>query len=81
MTGAVPSPWPEKHAARALLGYVMDIRLAGAAAGPAAVSVPSPWDAWWACYRARSVHQPGPRHPRPGQLPSLCPPGAASRCR
>jgi hypothetical protein len=52
MTGAVSSPWPDKHAARALLGYVMDIRLAGAAAGSAAVSVPSPWDAWWACYRA-----------------------------
>jgi len=51
MTGAVPSPWPDKYAAKALLGYVMDIRLAGAAPGTAVI-VPSPWDAWWACYRA-----------------------------
>ena len=56
MTGADPGRWPAKYAAKALLGYLMDIRLA--AAGPAAVSVPSPWDAWWACYRA-AIPLPG----------------------
>jgi hypothetical protein len=51
MTGADPGYWPVKYAAKALLGYLMDIRLTTAGAEPA-VSVPSPWDAWWACYRA-----------------------------
>jgi hypothetical protein len=52
MTGAGRRPWPEKHAAKALLGYVLDLRLAHAAPGPSPISVRSPWDAWWACYRA-----------------------------
>ncbi|MGD0605667.1 MAG: hypothetical protein ABSA53_18985 [Streptosporangiaceae bacterium] len=51
MTGADPGRWPAKYAAKALLGFLMDIRL-GAAGTEPAVSVPSPWDAWWACYRA-----------------------------
>lgn len=51
MTGSDPGYWPVKYAAKALLGYLMDMRLTTAGAGPA-VSVPSPWDAWWACYRA-----------------------------
>jgi hypothetical protein len=44
--------WPDKHAARALLGYLLDTRLSGAPPEPG-LAVPSPWDAWWACYRAR----------------------------
>ena len=51
MTGADPGYWPVTYAAKALLGYLMDIRLTTPEAGPA-VSVRSPWDAWWACYRA-----------------------------
>lgn len=42
-----------KHAAKTLLGHIMDTRLAG---GPSAdretVFVPDAWDAWWACCRA-----------------------------
>jgi hypothetical protein len=51
MTGADLACWPVKYAAKALLGYLMDTRLTVTEAEPA-VSVPSPWDAWWACYRA-----------------------------
>jgi hypothetical protein len=51
MTAADPGYWPVKYAAKALLGYLMEIRLTTARTEPA-VSVPSPWDAWWACYRA-----------------------------
>jgi hypothetical protein len=51
MTPAGPASWPDKYAARALLGYVLEARLSGAAPEPG-LSVPSPWDAWWACYRA-----------------------------
>jgi len=40
-----------KHAARTLLGYALECRLAGPAA-PEGMLVPSAWDAWWACYRA-----------------------------
>jgi nucleoside diphosphate kinase len=43
--------WPAKHAARALLGYVLEARLCGAMPEPG-VAVSSPWDVWWACYRA-----------------------------
>jgi hypothetical protein len=47
------SAWSAKHAAKALLGYVIDTRLAG---GPSpdreTVRVPDAWDAWWACFRA-----------------------------
>ncbi len=43
-------PLAGKHAARALLGYAMDARLSGTLATGA--RVPSPWDAWWAAYRA-----------------------------
>jgi nucleoside diphosphate kinase len=46
-----PRRWPRKYLAKALLGYVMDTRLAGAPAA-AEVCMPAPWDAWWACYRA-----------------------------
>lgn len=45
--------WSAKHAAKALLGYVIDARLVG---GPSpdreTVFVPDAWDAWWACFRA-----------------------------
>jgi len=57
MTGADPGCWPAKYAAKALLGYLMDVRLGAAGTGPA-VTVPSPWDAWWACYRA-AIPLPG----------------------
>ena len=51
MTTPAPGHGPGKHTARALLGYVLDTQLSGAAS-EREVSVPSPWDAWWACYRA-----------------------------
>lgn len=51
MTGHSPAAWAAKHTAKALLGYILDTRLAGAAHAQEA-AVPSPWDAWWACYRA-----------------------------
>ena len=51
MTGADLGCWPGKYAAKALLGYIIDTRLTAAGPGPV-VSVPSPWDTWWACYRA-----------------------------
>lgn len=57
MTGTDPGHWPVKYAAKALLGYLMDIRIAAAGLEPA-VSVPSPCDAWWACYRA-AIPLPG----------------------
>ena len=45
--------WSAKHAAKALLGYLMDTRLTGVPSpGRETVSVPDAWDAWWACYRA-----------------------------
>ncbi len=62
MTGADLRCWPVKYAAKALLGYLMDIRLTAAGPGPV-VSVPSPWDAWWACYRAAL--------PLPGSAPRI----------
>lgn len=45
--------WAPKYTAKALLGYILDSLLCGAPPdlGDTAV-VPSPWDAWWACYRA-----------------------------
>jgi hypothetical protein len=57
MTSAGPGCWPGKYAAKALLGYLMDTRLTAAGPGPV-VSVPSPWDTWWACYRA-AISLPG----------------------
>jgi hypothetical protein len=44
------APLAGKHAARALLGFAMDAWLSGTIASGA--RVPSPWDAWWAAYRA-----------------------------
>jgi nucleoside diphosphate kinase len=44
-------PWPAKHAGRALLGYALEVRLAGLTP-ESGITVPGPWDAWWACYRA-----------------------------
>jgi hypothetical protein len=57
MTGADLGCWPVKYAAKALLGYFIDTSLTAAAPGPV-VSVPSPWDTWWACYRA-AIPRPG----------------------
>jgi hypothetical protein len=37
---------------QALLGYVLETRLAGLSAPAPAVAVNSPWDLWWACFRA-----------------------------
>jgi hypothetical protein len=48
-----PGAWLAKHAAKALLGYVLDGLLTGAPPGEQETAVvPGPWDAWWACYRA-----------------------------
>ena len=44
-------PWPARHAGRALLGYALEIRLADITP-ESGITVPGPWDAWWACYRA-----------------------------
>lgn len=41
-----------KYLAKALLGLAMETALSGESTCPA-VRVSSPWDAWWACYRAR----------------------------
>jgi hypothetical protein len=41
-----------KHTAKALLGYLLERRLTCPAPGAVTIEVPSPWDAWWACYRA-----------------------------
>ncbi|HEY5985274.1 MAG TPA: hypothetical protein VIV12_02660 [Streptosporangiaceae bacterium] len=46
-----PVSQPAGYLPKALLGYVMETHLAGwSSAG--SVRVLSPWDAWWACYRA-----------------------------
>jgi hypothetical protein len=53
VTGREPGAWAAKHAAKALLGHALDNMLTGAEPGAQqAATVPSPWDAWWACYRA-----------------------------
>lgn len=53
MTGREPDGWAAKHAAKALLGYVLDSLLTGTEAdGRETAVVHGPWDAWWACYRA-----------------------------
>jgi hypothetical protein len=53
VTGLGPDAWAAKHTAKALLGYVLDSLLAGTRhEGQETPSVPSPWDSWWACYRA-----------------------------
>jgi hypothetical protein len=53
VTGRGAGAWAAKHAAKALLGCILDSLLTGTAHGwPEVVVVPSPWDAWWACYRA-----------------------------
>ena len=45
--------WTAKHTAKALLGYILDSLLCGAPPDRGEMAaVPSPWDAWWACYRA-----------------------------
>jgi hypothetical protein len=44
-------PIPAKHLPKALLGLVMERRLLGASE-PEEVPVSSPWDLWWACFRA-----------------------------
>jgi hypothetical protein len=41
-----------KHAAKALLGYLLESRPTYPVPEAGPVAVPSPWDAWWACYRA-----------------------------
>jgi hypothetical protein len=54
--GPVPTSWPRCAPARlvpqALLGYVLEARLAGLNSQALAVAVNSPWDLWWACFRA-----------------------------
>ncbi len=50
---AFPAPgrWPAKYLPRALLGHVMETLLSGHTCEET-VQLSSPWDAWWACYRA-----------------------------
>src|ERR1700722_8105959 len=50
MTSISPTYWPVRHAARALLGYLLEARLCDVM--PGGVTIPSPWDVWWACCRA-----------------------------
>src|SRR5216683_2159987 len=45
------SSWPARHLPQALLGYVLETRLAGLSAGAPVVTVTSPWDLWWVCFR------------------------------
>ena len=53
MTERAPDAWAAKHAAKSLLGYALDSLLAGTARpNQETLTVPSPWDAWWASYRA-----------------------------
>jgi hypothetical protein len=52
VSAAGPERWPGKYAAKPLLGYVMDTRLAEAFPDMSSVCLTSPWDAWWVCYRA-----------------------------
>jgi hypothetical protein len=53
VTGRDSGAWAAKHTAKALLGYILDSQLTGFAHAQETAAVPSPWDAWWACYRAR----------------------------
>lgn len=54
MTERFPGAWAARHAAKALLGYSLDSLLTGTARpNRETPTVPSPWDAWWASYRAR----------------------------
>lgn len=53
MTGRETGYRASRHAAKALLGYALDMLLSEGSAGDSTVvAVPGPWDAWWACYRA-----------------------------
>ena len=53
MTESVSDAWAAKHAAKALLGYVLDSLFTGTARLKQDIpTLPSPWDAWWASYRA-----------------------------
>jgi hypothetical protein len=52
VTERAPDAWAAKYAAKALLGYALDSLLADRARpNRETLTVPSPWDAWWACYR------------------------------
>jgi hypothetical protein len=42
-----------KHLPKALLGYVLESRLADQPPVSTSAPVSSPWDVWWVCYRAR----------------------------
>lgn len=53
MSGREPDAWAAKHAAKALLGYILDTWLTRhQPAHRVTALVPAPWDAWWACFRA-----------------------------
>lgn len=51
MTAAGLQALPDKYRPKALLGLVMERRLSGCTE-PAQMPVSSPWDLWWACFRA-----------------------------
>lgn len=66
MTTSLASRPSAKHLPKALLGLVMEIRLAGHGTDET-IPVASPWDVWWACYRAAlPVDQLGVGVTRPG---------------
>ena len=63
---ALTNRLPAKHIPKALLGFVMELRLTGSIPDQA-VPVLSPWDLWWASYRsAIPLGQLGIQVTRPG---------------
>lgn len=66
MRAAGPPTLPVKYLPKALLGLIMERRLSGCSE-PEQVPVSSPWDLWWACFRAvETADQLGIRTTRDG---------------
>lgn len=80
MTGSEPDAWSVKHAAKALLGYILDARLSGrvpAARETETAVMPTVWDAWWACFRAgMPLGKAGVRVQPDGNCPECAGPAA-----
>jgi hypothetical protein len=47
--------WPARSLPQALLGYVLERRLAGLGAAAPEVAVTSPWDLWWVSFRVAAA--------------------------
>jgi nucleoside diphosphate kinase len=73
-----PPSWPVQHLPRALLGYLIETHLLPGGPPAAPVRLASPWDAWWACYRAGT---PLGRLGAQLRLPSACCPVCVSTSR